>query len=238
MKPTGIKLTAKELKKYEFFSELKPSRLKEALICMQPCTDQFEYQKNEHILYNEERGGQIHLVSSGVLKSCFVNYDGTIFVNRLYPPHTLVGLTYFLIHDATSDMSDSGNILIAKQNAQVWQISVGAFQALCDRIPELMQMMIRKLLDDLEQEKFLTNMLRIPSARKRIGQYILYQSYHSQSDRISFTLSITDFSAHIGLSRPACSKILHQMENLEMIRLRPGWLEILNKQALIDYIGT
>ena len=229
------------LRKFDLFNELSDEDFE---LCNRLSKGMFRQGKisRGHFLYQDSsRGGCAHFILTGMMATVCLNSDGSQFPSFFYPPGSILGIPHFILSDGVKNQGLTGHLPKAVRNTTYLEITAADLRKLTTQVPALYEAMAKYSTSCYMDLIYITNILHIPSARKRICYYLLIRKrptpYTVLPNYMLNECSISMLADILGLGRSTVSRELNRMERLGLIELSPK-IRILDEEALRDYADS
>lgn len=172
-----------------------------------------------------ERCKALYLVEEGCLKVSTLSRSGDEQVASFCLPGEPVGI------EALGE-SVHGSSAVALEPTSVRPVSIAALQNLCQRSPDLTRRIFRlvsKRISELEGHML---MLGCKTASERVAGFLADLTQRTRSHELQLSMSREAIGSYLGIALETVSRLLHQFEDDELIRVNGRQVSLLRPERL------
>jgi CRP-like cAMP-binding protein len=200
------------------------------------CLQQFNFQikkysKNQVLVYAHDKVIQQLILLKGSVKNEMSDFNGkTIKIADIDAPRILAPGFIF------GSQNNYPVSIFAKSDCEVMAISKEHF---LETILNNRQLQLNFLNLISNQTQFLTrkiNFLKLKTIKAKIAHFLLMQFSKQKNTTITLPQSQTQLADLFGVTRPSLSRILNELNRMEIIKINGKQISLLNIEALKTYL--
>lgn len=181
--------------------------------------------RGQHLFRAGERCGGLYVVEEGCIKVSTLSQNGDEQIVGFCLPGELVGI------EAVSEARHAGTA-VALEATRVRPLPALALQALCERSPGLTRRVFRLIsrrIADLEGHMLL---LGRKTAPERVAGFLIDMGRRTRSKELQLSMSREAIGSYLGIALETVSRLLHQFDAEDLIRVAGRRVRVLNPERL------
>ncbi|UGQ48566.1 helix-turn-helix domain-containing protein [Massilia endophytica] len=199
-------------------------------------TGRYAIRTGERLRLEEEEGGSVFLVRTGVSKCTYLTADGGECVTGFLDSGDLLTLDRNELHGKVCE-------LVALTPSTVCRLSLAQLRLAALDNPQLQRQLIYLLSREIARQGLAVQLLRHTSAAQRLAHFLVSASWkNAQRGKpdTDFMLPMTrrDLADYLGLSESTTARLYSEFNKLGYIQLHHRHLRILQPEALRKLAGA
>jgi CRP/FNR family transcriptional regulator len=190
----------------------------------------------ERLRLEEEEGGSVFLVRTGILKCSYLTADGGECVTGFLDSGDLLTLDRKELHGKACE-------LVALSPSTLCRLSLAQLRQAAADNPQLQRQLVYLLSREIARQGLAVQLLRHTSAAQRLAHFLVSAAWkNAQRGKpdTEFMLPMTrrDLADYLGLSESTTARLYSEFNKLGYIQLHHRHLRILQPEALRKLAGA
>nr|WP_078454780.1 fumarate/nitrate reduction transcriptional regulator Fnr [Solemya velum gill symbiont] len=190
------------------------------------------YHKGDHLFRQGDKFKGIYVITSGSVKSYYINKHGEECIVGFYLPGELIGL------DAIHNRVYSCSVAVL-ETTSACEVPFSQLQSLTSEIPSLQHQLMCLLSKEVHNDCEMVAILASHSAEERLASFLLSLSsrYKSRSlSALEFNLSMsrTEIASFLGHAVETVSRTFSRFQEQGLLEVNRKQVKLLNIEALAD----
>jgi CRP/FNR family transcriptional regulator, anaerobic regulatory protein len=185
------------------------------------------FSRGQYLFRAGERCAALYFVEGGCVKVSTLSRGGDEQVASFCLPGEPVGI------EALGE-SVHGSSAVALEPTRVRPLSIAALQNLCQRSPDLTRRIFRLVSKRIAELEGHMLMLGCKTASERVAGFLADLTQRTRTRELQLSMSREAIGSYLGIALETVSRLLHQFEDENLIRLNGRQVSLLEPERLSE----
>lgn len=193
------------------------------------------FHRGDHLFRQGERFKGIYIVTSGSIKSYYINKHGEECVVGFFLPGELIGLD--AIHTRTHSCSAA-----VLETTSICEVPFAQLEELTNSIPSLQHQLLCLLSKEVHNDCEMVAILASHSAEERLASFLLslssrYKARGLSAREFNLSMSRTEIASFLGLAVETVSRAFSRFQDQGLLEVERKQIKLLDLDVLADLGG-